>query len=101
MQSTYSEDIRNVKRASGQGKPRPLQHLDPPVPSVADEAPAPVDSPVQDPPVPACEATFAAWREGWCRRWPQGQEKEIVNWVALSKSPRQSLRKFCIMILEK
>ena len=47
--SNCFEDIWNVKGASGQGKPRLLQfprrNLDPPAPSVAEEALAPVDSP--------------------------------------------------------
>ena len=42
--SNYFEDIRNVKGASGQEKPMwlqfPLRNLDPPAPSVANEAPA-------------------------------------------------------------
>ena len=55
MLSNCFEDIWNVKGASGQGNPRRLQfprrNLDPPAPIVADEAPAPVDPPLQDTPV--------------------------------------------------
>ena len=69
------EDIRNVKGASGQGKPRLLQFprrkLDPPAPSVADEAPAPVDPPLPDPPVPAGEAATSPPGAG-----PKGKKKK-------------------------
>ena len=57
--SNCFEDIWNVKGASGQGKPRRLQflrhNLDPPAPSVDDEAPA-----LWIHPVPAGEAFAAA-----------------------------------------
>ena len=83
MLSTYFEANLNVKGASGKGEQRRLQfprsNLDPPAPSVADEAPAPVDSPLGSPRTCTCTCRrgrdFAAGRG----RGPQGQEKEIVN----------------------
>ena len=86
----YFEDIRNVNGASGQGKPRRLEflrcNLDSPSPIIADEAPAPVDPPLQDSPLTCRRGhAFAAGRGRWRWRGPQGQDKEVVNWVVLDE----------------
>ena len=89
----YFEDIRNVNGASGQGKPRRLEfprcNLDSPSPIIADEAPAPVDPPLQDTPVtvPAGEVPPSSSPPGADAGAGAGprQEKEIVYRVVLDE----------------